>query len=99
MQRFGTRTFIFEGISDIQNTEYVSMIFGYVCGIFYSIFDKVICIGRITLSNKLLIQGPYVGYPKIVALDLIIDTDHFLRQTTQLYFDKNIPRQAYDGTK
>ena len=53
----------------------------------------------ITLANKLLIQGPYVGYPKIVALDLIIDTDHFLRQTTQLYFYKNIPKQAYDGTK
>ena len=53
----------------------------------------------ITLANELLIQGPYVGYPKIVALDSIIDTDHFLRQTTQLYFYKNIPRQAYDGTK
>ena len=39
-----------------------------------------------------MIQGPYVGYPKIVALDLIIDIDHFLRQTTQLYFDKNISK-------
>ena len=40
--RFGTRTLIFEGISDLQNTEYVSMILRLCLCIFYSIFDILV---------------------------------------------------------